>query len=95
MVTRQSMKKLIQTGIFSFCALLIGTEPAWAYLDPGTGSLILQSLIAGIAGVLVVGRLYWAKLKNFLATVFSRSSAQPDVDGQFDDEHENRDSELP
>ena len=89
------MNKLTQTKIISFCVLLIGAEPAWAYLDPGTGSLILQSLIAGIAGLLVVGRLYWAKLKNFLATAFSRSSTQPSADKPLDDERENKDSELP
>jgi hypothetical protein len=89
------MNKLTLTTIISFCVILTGTEPAWAYLDPGTGSLILQSLIAGIAGMLVVGRLYWAKLKNFLATAFSRSSSQPTTDGTADDERGNRDSELP
>ena len=89
------MNKSVRTKITSFCVLLIATEPAWAYLDPGTGSLILQSLIAGIAGVLVVGRLYWAKLKKFLETAFSRSSAQHTVDEPLDDEREYKDSELP
>lgn len=46
---------------------VIFVEPAWAYLDPGTGSMIIQGLIAGIAGVIVVLRLYWAKLKAFFA----------------------------
>lgn len=89
------MNKLTRTKIMSTCVLLIGTEPAWAYLDPGTGSLILQSLIAGIAGVLVVGRLYWAKLKNFVTTSFSRSNAQPAANKPADDERENKESELP
>ena len=29
------------------------------YLDPGTGSLILQALIAAIAGLSVAVKLYW------------------------------------
>ena len=36
--------------------------PAQAYLDPGTGSMILQAVLAGVAGIAVAWRLYWAKL---------------------------------
>ena len=35
------------------------TSPAYAYLDPGTGSMLLQMLLGGVAGALVVGKLYW------------------------------------
>ena len=41
-------------------------RPAYAYLDPGTGSLILQSLIGAIAGVLFFGRHYLMKLMSIL-----------------------------
>ncbi len=37
--------------------------PAYAYLDPGTGSMMLQLLLGGVAGALVVGNLYWQKIK--------------------------------
>ena len=30
-----------------------------AYIDPGAGSLILQVLAGGIAGLMVMGKLYW------------------------------------
>ena len=36
--------------------------PAQAYLDPGTGSIILQGLLAAIAGAAVVLRLYWQRV---------------------------------
>lgn len=32
---------------------------AYAYLDPGTGGIILQMLLGGVAGVLMVAKLYW------------------------------------
>lgn len=38
------------------------TAPAHAYLDPGTGSILLQGLIGAVAGALVVIRLYWARV---------------------------------
>ena len=34
-----------------------------AYLDPGSGSFILQLLVAGILGGLVALRMSWAKIK--------------------------------
>ena len=46
-----------------FAALLLGvaTSTAYAYLDPGTGSIILQVLLGGVAGVMLAGKLYWQK----------------------------------
>ena len=35
------------------------------YLDPGTGSFIIQILLAGILGIAVAVRIYWKKIKNF------------------------------
>ncbi len=37
-----------------------------AYIDPGSGSLILQAIIGGVAAAGVVIRLYWSRLKRFL-----------------------------
>ncbi len=34
-----------------------------AYLDPGTGSLILQALVAALAGAAVVITSYWQKIR--------------------------------
>lgn len=39
--------------------------PAQAYLDPGTGSIILQLILGGVAGVMVVMKLYWHHLLSF------------------------------
>jgi hypothetical protein len=36
----------------------------FAYLDPGAGSMILQALAGGVAGLAVFGRLYWGRLKR-------------------------------
>ena len=42
------------------------TGSAYAYLDPGTGSILLQGLIGGIASGLFVIRMYWAKLRSMI-----------------------------
>lgn len=48
---------------FAIAGLAVGasTSSAYAYLDPGTGSIILQVLLGGAAGVALVGKLYWQK----------------------------------
>ena len=37
-----------------------------AYLDPGSGSMILQILAGGLAAVAVTARLYWNRILRFL-----------------------------
>lgn len=55
--------------------LLLGWSGAsHAYLDPGTGSMLLQGLLAGIAGAAVVLRLYWYRVKSFWQNLLSRKS---------------------
>lgn len=47
-----------------------------AYLDPGAGSLILQLLAGGLAGIAVMGKLYWARVKRVLR--FGRGDSASD-----------------
>jgi hypothetical protein len=44
----------------------------FAYLDPGTGSLIIQSLIGAVAGVTVFGR----RILNAIKAKFKRSAIE-------------------
>ena len=45
---------------------------AHAYLDPASGSIILQAIVAALAGIAVAGRLYWSRLKSMFG--FERKS---------------------
>lgn len=66
--------------LFAWMLLLSVTiaGPAHAYLDPGTGAMLLQGLLGGIAGLLVVLRLYWGKVKAF----FGRSDTPTPPDNR-------------
>jgi len=35
-----------------------------AYFDPGSGSLVLQSLVGGMAGLMVFGKYLWVFMKD-------------------------------
>ena len=37
-----------------------------AYLDPGSGSIVLQFVLAGAVAALVTARSYWDRVKTFL-----------------------------
>ena len=52
--------------------IVITAENAFAYLDPGTGSFMLQMLIAGILGGLFAIKTYWAKIKIFINKIFNK-----------------------
>ncbi len=49
--------------IFAAILLLLMFTDAVAYLDPGTGSMMLQVILGGIAAVGVAIKLYWHKLR--------------------------------
>ncbi len=57
-------------------ASLTFASPAYAYLDPGTGSIILQSILAGIAVAMGMLRLYWHRFKSFVANLTGNSQDQ-------------------
>lgn len=45
---------------------VLSTSNAYAYLDPGTGSILLQGLIGAVASGMFVAKMYWAKLKSYV-----------------------------
>lgn len=47
-----------------FLALLMSFSPAFAYLDAGTGSMMLQLVTGGVAGLAAALRLYWKQAKR-------------------------------
>lgn len=48
------------------------TLPAHAYIDPGSGSMLLQILLGGFAGVAVAAKLYWRNISSFLSMALLR-----------------------
>ena len=63
------MRNLASPGfLLALTAMLVGasTSTAHAYLDPGTGSIILQVLLGGVAGLALACRLYWQKFVSML-----------------------------
>ena len=53
--------------------LLLAPATAHAYLDPGTGSYMLQMIIAGLLGAAFAIKMYWLRIKRFVAGIFSKN----------------------
>ena len=70
---------------FAVLGCTVLAAPSYAYLDPGTGSIILQSVLASIAVAMGVLRLYWYRLKAF----FSGKTSDSDVPKSKDAEIQN------
>jgi hypothetical protein len=60
--------------IFFGMLYLFFPRTAYAYLDPGTGSYILQIILATVFGVAYIIKIYWTKLKTTIVNFFSRRS---------------------
>ncbi|HMO02564.1 MAG TPA: hypothetical protein PKD37_03900 [Oligoflexia bacterium] len=54
---------LICVGVLFFCL----SDSAYAYIDPGTGSMLLQVLLAGAAGVAVAFKLVFRRFRNIFS----------------------------
>jgi hypothetical protein len=58
MLPRSWRRALLALGLLA----LLSAAPAHAYLDPASGSMILQLVLGGAAGVAVALRLLWRRL---------------------------------
>ena len=56
--------------------LVIFSVPAHAYIDPGSGSYMLQVTLAGVLAVIFSIKMYWQRLKTFVSSRL-RSLARP------------------
>tara|TARA_B110000977_G_scaffold23238_1_gene27924 strand:+ start:1173 stop:1373 length:201 start_codon:yes stop_codon:yes gene_type:complete len=57
-----------------FLYFFLFTSSAHAYLDPGTGSIILQAILGAFAAFLSTLYIFWEKVKNFFRKVFKKNN---------------------
>ena len=67
------MKKILITFVFFYSIL---STNAFAYLDPGTGSIILQAILGAIAAGFSYCVFYWNKVKNFFKKIFKKNKTK-------------------
>lgn len=60
------MMRLRRLGLLVAVLPLLSPDPVFAYLDPASGSLLLQIILGGVAGLALILKLYWRKILRFL-----------------------------
>jgi len=56
-------------------ALVLAARPAYAYLDPTAGSVMLQLLLGGVAAIAVALKIFW---HSILRALHLRTEAEDD-----------------
>jgi len=71
----------ISTLTIFVIGLIIVTTPvsAHAYLDPGTGSVVLQVVVAGILGAIFTLKRYAQSVTSFVAGLFGKKGGGSDA----------------
>jgi hypothetical protein len=68
----KTMRNLNRIGsILILAVMVIGSTPtlSHAYLDAGSGSMMVQLLLAGTAGFAVLAKLAWQKFLSLFKTI--------------------------
>ena len=73
------MKNVYSTIAVGAALVLLFSKNAYAYLDPGTGSMLLLGLIAAVAGGALVMRAHWGKWKS-LFTSSKNATKKPNTE---------------
>ena len=74
------MIKIIFYLISNIIAIFLIVTNAYAYLDPGTGSFILQAIIGFLAALSAGFLYYWTKVKNFFLKFFKKNNNDEKTD---------------
>ena len=55
---------ILASTLLALLFLMIVPRPAYAYIDPGSGSIIWQLLLASLLSALVLFKVYWYKIRS-------------------------------
>lgn len=76
------MKKTLILLITNIITFFLVVSNAYAYLDPGTGSFILQAIIGFLAAVSAGITYYWSRVKNFFLKIFKKNKNDEKTDNR-------------
>jgi hypothetical protein len=57
---------VLTVAVGGLLILASATTPAFAYLDPGAGSMLLQGMLAAVAGGVFALKQYWGRIVSLL-----------------------------
>jgi len=85
---KMSIVSIVLTGLVANQLLV---NVAYAYLDPGTGSALLQGVLAALAAIVVTAKLYWHRLLRFFG--IRKTKIEPEQTTMQADKDNSKDNE--
>ncbi len=80
-------KKIVCLMLFLFALVFVlPAKEAHAYLDPGSGSYMLQLIVAGLAGFIISLKMFWRQISAFITNLFSKTKANQPIKNKNDNE---------
>lgn len=67
------LNSIASTITLAIFIILLSEKNASAYIDPGTGSMIVQAVIAAIAGSAVAIKIFWKRIKYFFLRLIGKA----------------------
>ena len=88
------MKRILRSSLLTIVIMILilyfsFPARAYAYLDPGTGSFIIQLIVGGLLGLAFTIGLFWKRFKVWLTNLFSGES-EPEEDHSQEEKHEGK-----
>jgi len=83
-IAMKQISKVVNLVVCAVLVVFILANVAWprndieAYIDPGTGSLILQILLAAFVGAGFAVKIFWANVKSFFSRLFAKKRDNSD-----------------
>ena len=76
----KEFRRLILWGALAPLLLLVCAGDAWAYLDPGTGSYILQILLGCLLGAAFTVKMFWRSITLHISNLVAKVRRRRDGD---------------
>jgi hypothetical protein len=78
---RPEFEPAIRLAALAAWILIFTTRDAEAYIDPSAGGMLIQALLAGTAGVAVLGKLFWGRIKRLFGAADPEPPAHSEPGG--------------
>ena len=70
------LARILSLSTMAIAGVLVSYDHAFAYIDPATGSYVIQILLAGLLGAIFAIKTYWGRIKLF----FTKKKKDPGQD---------------
>lgn len=68
--------RLTTTLLVLIASFVAVPKPVYAYIDPGTGSLVIQAVLAAVLTVGVTVKVFWHQIKEKYRKLFNKNEQE-------------------